>query len=305
MLYGRIRFLKHPFFWFRYNYLNGAELGASVLLAFGPAILVVVGLLSDLISIGSVVRDNVSIALSIMLFVYGLVNMILVFASSSMAHTLKNEKGYYRVIHKNIVEFMRDYRAQRDCRKTANILVDETFFVDSMRSILDSFNNNYMRKRYRSSVVATIKYKMNDLLFPVRVGDDVDYRSGEPETTDRSYVYKALNDYGVKLPYLYVKNLDNPDEYEAKNMGKLSAEIKGRAGDNYKTFIALPIRGGKMPFPKGVDIFARQDLGVLGFDLKNAYEFGNFEENELDFIACLADSLGEIILDLINFSLAD
>jgi len=302
MLYGRIKFTKHPLFWFRYNYLNGAELGISVLLALGPAILVAIGLLSDLISIGSLIQDNIAIALSVMMFVYGIVNMVLVFAASAMSHTLKNEKGYYRVIHKNVIEFMRDYRAQRDYRRAAGLLVDESFFVDSLRSILDLFNNNYMKKRYSSGVVATIKYKMNDLLYPVRVGDDVDYRAEDPETTEQSYVYRALNDFGVKLPYLYVKDVDNPDEHEAKNMGKLSSDIKGRAGDNYKTFIALPIRGGKMPFPKGANISARQDLGVLGFDLKNAYEFGNFEERELDFIACLADSLGEIILDRINFS---
>lgn len=302
MLYGRIKFIKHPLLWFRYNYLNGAELGISVLLAFGPTILVVVGLLSNMITIGTVVKDNVSIVLSFIIFFYGVVNMALVFAASSMSHTLKNEKGYYRVIHKNIIEFMRDYRAQRDYRKTGGLMLDKTFYLDSLKSILDSFNNNYMKKKYSSCVVGTIKYKVNESLFPIKVGDDVDYRSGEPETAEQSFVYKALNDFGVKLPYLYVKDVDNPDEYEAKAMGKLSVDIKARAGDNYKTFIALPIRGGKMPFPKGVDIFARQDLGVLGFDLKKSYEFGNFEEKELDFIACLADSLGEIILDLINFS---
>lgn len=296
MLYKRINLFGHPVLWVKHNYLNGLEYGFLTFAAFGPAVIVIIGFIADLISISDVMKDNITILLASMLFVYGLINMVLIVGGNDLSRILKNEKSYYKVMHKNIVEYLRDYRVKRD--NSDNL--DETYFIAALREILEAFNNNYMKKRYSLGVIGTIKYKKNNKLYPIRVGDNADYRASDPEGADESYVYKALNDFGSKLPYIYVKDINNPDECEAKAMGKLSEKIKGRAADNYKTFIAFPIRGGKIPFPKGAEMDARQDLGVLGFDLKKAYEFGNFEEKELDYIACLVDSLAEIILDLIK-----
>ncbi|MFW6273133.1 MAG: hypothetical protein ACOC2U_05080, partial [bacterium] len=45
---------------------------------------------------------------------------------------------------------------------------------------------------------------------------------------------------------------------------------------------------------------SQKELGLVGFDLMEEYGFGNLNDYQLDIMACLADSLAEPLLDLIE-----
>ena len=97
----------------------------------------------------------------------------------------------------------------------------------------------------------------------------------------------------------YIKDIDDPDKYEIETLGKHMCDVKKRAQGKYSTFIALPIRTGRLKHVSAA-FKASQDLGMLGFDLKKKYGFGNFEEHELEYIACFVDMMSEIVQDLIE-----
>jgi hypothetical protein len=287
-----ISFLHSPVVWVKVRYFNGLSKGELAFIVVFP-FFGVFGLIADFVTIGKITSDSISILLAYMLFGYGLINIIFVRELIKTSGRLQNERLFYKVLHKDVVEELREYRTYRKC---VNGVVSDVRIKEKIKHILTSFNNNYIKKKYSSKVVATIKYKLNDKLYPIRVGDDANSRDSNAEEECSSYVYQALNEIGRTLPYIYVKNLDKLDAYESGVMGRFTDKIKGRAGSNYKTFIALPIRGGKLP-DMGVDV--RANLGVIGFDLNEKYGFGDFGEHELDYIACLADSLSELIEDLV------
>lgn len=285
---------KHPVLWFKNKYFAGLSKSNLGVASVTPFIFGLIGLLADFTALNLIVTDNISHVLAYMLFGYGILNIIFAIELIRIGGRLQNERVFYKVMHKNVIEPLREYRTHKKNKSEIGEL--EHFMHETLKKILDSFNANYMQKKYSQKVVATLKYKLNDRLIPIRSGDEADYRDKSPEEADKSFVYKALSDIGEKLPYIYVKDLDEPDTYECQSMGKFTEQIKNRAGENYKTFIALPIRGGRLP----VEAEVRRDLGILGFDLKEKFRFGNFEEHELDYIACLADSLSEIITDLVS-----
>ena len=299
-IYHNISFFRHPYYWARNTYADGFSAGNRNFLLLVPLIFSAINFIASLATLGTVLKENISYVLLYMLFFYGIINMIIVLLITRISQKFKDEKSYYKVIHKNIVEPLREYNAIKQSKIRVGDGLKEAFIESTLRSVLKSFNDNYMKKRYSSKVVATIKYKKRGMLYPIREGDEINYRSNDAEIEEKSFVYKALNSFGQKLPYIYVKDLDNPDKYELKAMGNLTTDIKGRAADNYKTFIALPIRGGNIKFDGPGEVEAHPDLGVLGFDLVGKYKFGNFEDHELDYMACLADSIADLILDLLR-----
>lgn len=161
-----------------------------------------------------------------------------------------------------------------------------------------------MKKMHSPEVSAVIKYRHSDNLVPIRVGGDKNDRNNEPELTKESFIYEALNETGKAMRYIYVKNLDDPDKYECEALGKHLSDVKKRSQGKYSTFIALPIRTGQLQAgqqSRSVGNFkARQPLGMLGFDRKQKYGFGNFERHELEYIACFVDMMSELVQDLIK-----
>ncbi len=288
----------HPIIWLKIKYLDGLNKSDLALVSMFP-FLAIVGLLADLVSLKTITDENIAIVLAYMLFVYGLLNIWFVRALITTYSRVQNEKTFYKVLHKDIIEELRQYRAYRAYQNANDYQISLDTIKQTITKILTSFNNNYIKKKYSSAVIATVKYKLNNKLYPIRVGDDANRRDDSIEEEKNSYVYQALNEVGRILPYIYIKDLDKLDAYETGVMGRFTDKIKGRAGSNYKTFIALPIRGGKWP---EMEVDVRANLGILGFDMKEKYGFKNFEESELDYMACLADSLSELIEELISVS---
>ena len=212
---------------------------------------------------------------------------------------LGRERTNYRILHKKVVEKIREYHALKKYYDRKNGKMDAEKIQQHIRDILTSFNDNYMKRLHGQEVSASIKYYKNEKLYPIRVGGDIARRSHQPEEVKKAYVYLALSEPGKKLTYIYVKDLGNLDKYESRVLGKYMADIQKRSQTYYNTFIALPIRGGKLQEVSG-DFAILPDFGILGFDLKEKYGFGNFEPQELDFIACLADLLSEPLQDLIE-----
>lgn len=75
--------------------------------------------------------------------------------------------------------------------------------------------------------------------------------------------------------------------------------IQERAADHYKTFIAMPIRGGvdKRKQNRWSD---RNAIGMIGFDLKRPFGFGDLPPHQLDYMACFVDMISEPVIDLIR-----
>jgi hypothetical protein len=287
--------------WWVDKYNLGLTNKSTYIVAFIPSIPVVFGLIADVrtIFISSVDRDekHIIIILCFFLFIYGIINLVLIFLIQRTGIRLGREKRNYRVMHKDVVEKIRDYRAWK---KAGDAKPSE--IREKVREILLSFNDNYMRKMHREEVSATIKYNniKENKLYPIRVGCDCNERNYGEENYNDSFVYRVLCEPGRKLRYLYVKDINNPDKYEYEVMGKYSNDILKRSKDKYVTFIALPIRAGRIVGDSSEDISVRSDLGILGFDLNDAYGFGNLEEHELEFISCFADMLSEPVQDLVD-----
>jgi hypothetical protein len=166
-----------------------------------------------------------------------------------------------------------------------------------LEQILESFNNNYMKRMHRFKVSACIKYRNNKKLYPIRVGHDKAERNPQAEKVDQSFVYQSLNMPGKKKRYIYVKNVQNPDKYEQDAIEPNLVKVQDRAKGKYNSFIAIPIRAGKK-VNVSEDFATTPDLGMIGFDLNEKFGFGNFEENELHYIACFADLISEIVQDI-------
>jgi hypothetical protein len=149
---------------------------------------------------------------------------------------------------------------------------------------------------------AVIKYHNADTrtLIPIRAGHDARDRSEQPEDLDESYIYQALTAPGIKLRYIYVKDITNADNYERTALGRYLSDVQKRAAGNYRTFIAMPIRSGSPKDVASDEITVQNALGMLGLDLKTQYGFGNFEEHEREFLACFVDMMSELVQDLID-----
>lgn len=200
------------------------------------------------------------------------------------------------MIHKVIIENVREYfseKRMRQCELTRSEI--KQYII----KILELFNDNYMKKMHRPDVSAVLKYRNGDKLFPLRVGGDKADRNRQAEKVSESYVYQSLNMPGKMKPYIYVKDIERPDRYEKNILRPNIERVQERATGKYNTFIAIPIRAGKL-VNFSTEFDTQTDLGMIGFDLQEKFGFGNFEEQELHLIACFADLISEIVQDLIN-----
>lgn len=209
---------------------------------------------------------------------------------------LSKTKQYYKVLHKEVIEPIREFYTKK---REGNL--NCVFIEDTIKNILKSFNDNYMKKAHREAVSVTIKFKINNELYPIRVGYDADDRNSHPENEQESFVYMSLCRTGKKKQVIYVKDIENTDSIENKMLGDNVEDIQARAKGKYSTFIALPIRTGKSitnDTNKKWEI--KQDIGMLGFDMKEKYGFGNLYEHEIDIYGCVADLLADPLYDLIE-----
>lgn len=156
---------------------------------------------------------------------------------------------------------------------------------------------------HRNVVSACVKYEMNDKLYPIRVGNDKENRNKEPETSEDNLIYRCLKSSGQNKKYLYIKNIEKLDKSETnllksgENPEQTIGKFRDRAKNKYTAFIDLPIRAG---IATGSSFTIERDLGFIGFDLMEKYGFGNVEEPELHYLACFADIMSELILNLKN-----
>jgi hypothetical protein len=299
-----ISFFKNPWIWLEDKYKTGLNRKATYIIASLPALLLLaIGFLSDLFNLSG--KNKLSIGsnpevfvLTISTFVFALLCLIFVCVIQRMGVRLGTERQSASIIHKNVVEEIREYKAFKATKAKKKEQLKCGDIEKQIRNILISFNDNYMKQFHRRKVSAVIKYLKNEKLYPIRIGGDIVKRKTDPEDIDNSFVYKALNEPGKKLSYIYVKNLDNPDKYECAVLGRYKNEICGRAKGKYNTFVALPIRAGRLE-GNSSEFTTRPDLGFLGFDLMEKYGFGNLYKYEIDFMACLVDLLSEPVQDLI------
>lgn len=296
---------KHPVIWMRDKYetgLNAKGLYVIALLPLLPGLLGLIALCADLMTIfgidkATIASEKITTMLAVFLFVYGLLNLVFLYVITRASVRLGRERDNYRILHKKIIEEIRDYRThkRREEGQKKRLSLDE--IKRYISEILSKFNDNYMAKMHTAKVSAVIKCRHSNTLDPIRVGGDRAERNNEPELLEESFIYKALNETGKTMRYIYVKNLDNPDKYECEALGKHLSDVKKRSQNKYSTFIALPIRTGQEKHVSS-GFTDRQDLGMLGFDLKRKYGFGNFEEHELEYIACFVDMMSELVQDL-------
>ena len=315
-----IKFSRHPWVWIQDKRETGINAKGLYVVALMPAILMLIGFVANVMAIFqlreySVASETVVITLSCFLFVFGLINLAFLHLMSKAKIRLEREYRHYHILHKDIIEKIRDYRThkrweekhgktllpddiKRDIQESKGKTLSPDDIKRDIQEILSKFNDNYMKKMHSPEVSAVIKYRHSDNLVPIRVGGDKNDRNNEPELLKESFIYQALNEYGKPMRYIYVKNLDDPDKYEYRALGKYIEDVKSRAGEKYSTFIALQIRmGQRQPEWK---FKASRDLGMLGFDRKKKYGFGNFERHELEYIACFVDMMSELVQDLIE-----
>ncbi len=299
-----IRLFGHPWIWIQDKYETGINAKGLYVVALLPTLFMLIGFIANILTIFHIQKQNVAseivvIILGTFLFVFGLINLVFLYLIAKAKVRLGRERDNYKILHKNIIEEIRDYRTHKRWKE----MQAESFFPDDIKryiqEILSKFNDNYMKRMHSPQVSTVIKYQDYDNLVPIRVGGDQAERNNEPESLKKSFIYQALNEPGKTMRYIYVKYLDKPDKYEYKALGKYLTDVQTRAKGKYSTFIALPIRTGQAKHVSGA-FKTRQNLGMLGFDLRRKYGFGNFETHELEYIACFVDMISELVQDLIG-----
>ncbi len=299
--HSKIRFLKNPVIWFKDKWKTGFNHWELYFIASLPSIFLIIGLIANLVSLHAIKPDQLTLVLLWFLFIYGIINLIFLIIIQRTSVRLERERKTFNIIHKKVIEIFREYFTERtQFFKDGNPFTQDDI-ERNITKILEEFNNNFMSVYHRGEIAVTLKYKKGDFLYPIRVGKDAINRNMDCELINESYVYLALSETGKKLSYVYIKNLDKPDIYETEVLGKRIQDVKTRAKDHYKTFIALPIRSGKLPYSKHKkDFTSRPDLGMIGFDSMEKYGFGNLDKHEIDIFGCLADLLSEPVNDLIE-----
>jgi len=298
--HSKIKLFHHPKLWFKDKYKTGLNRKDLLFVAILPPVLGGLAFIADLIAVFGIhedfTRDTIILTLIWFLFIFAALNMLFILLLQRNGMRLERERENYSTLHKNVIEEMREYCAKR---RHQTEKLDSKDIKNEITHMLEKFNDNYMKKIHSPDVSAIIKYKNDKLLYPIRVGFDKDTRCWDPEPVESSHVYKKLDEPGKKLRYIYVKDLNDPDKYEREVIGNSRKEIQNRAKGHYNTFIAMPIRAGKLANITD-EFVTRPDLGMIGFDLKEKFGFGNFEDHEINFIACFADIMSEPLQDLIE-----
>lgn len=290
----KICFYNTPLIWLKDKVNVGLNQTNMVLIAAIPGLFGLFGFIANAYTIFQFKPENLTLALLWFLFVYGLLISLLIISHQRTTLRMKRDRKTFNIIHKKIVEKIREYLTNK---RNGEMSLEK--IEDFIKEILNSFNDNYMRIVHRDSVSSSVKYLFDGQLHPIRVGDDWMNRDKEPEQSSKSPVYNSLSRTGVMRNYLYVKNIAKTDDYELQALGDEIDNLKARCKDKYTTFIALPIRASEMNI-KNSKFTAQKELGILGFDLMEEYGFGNIDDYQLDILACLADSLAEPLIDLIE-----
>lgn len=288
-----IQFMSTPIIWIIDKYKTGLNNPLTYIIAIIPGVLGVVGLIADVRTIFDISNNsfNAFLIISSFLFIYGIINIFIVVTNQRQNVRLKRHEANVHIIHKNVIEQIREYRASYKAGLKSHEI------INWISRILKDFNTSYMKSNHNGSVAAAIKYVSKSKLHPIRDCENPETRTNTPEDISNSYIYNAINEAGKKMRFIYVKNIKKPDNYECLALGKYKDEVISRAKSNYSTFIALPIRAGKLPASS--DAFqVRADLGLLGFDLVEPYGFGNLYDHEVDLLGCFADIMSEPLEDL-------
>jgi hypothetical protein len=301
IIHDDISFFTAPKVWLKDKYLTVLNQKKVYAIAFLPGIISIFGLIADLTAVFSVSSNTLLILLLCFLFVFGLFNMYFIFLIQRTAVRLQRQKDTAKIMHKVVAEGIREYLAFKNYKIESKKPIKLNEIKSHLTNLLKDFCTQYMMIFYRPEVTITLKYLKGGNLYPIRSGDNELKRSQNPEQIDKSFVYKAINKSGNKLSYVYVKNLDNIDKKEMKMLSGFEENINKRATGKYRTFIALPIRSGKLPNVSSSNFTTRPDLGILGFDLLEPYGFGNLEESEIHVLLSLADLISEPVKDLIDY----
>jgi hypothetical protein len=291
---------KHPIIWFLDKYRTGLNRPGLIALGLVPVILGAISFIANLLTIGGIrptppVDSAMRCALW-MIFILALLNLAFVALLQRNGIRLRREKENYATLHREVIEGVREYFAQK---RYADDPLPKSEIVRHIKKLLDAFNTHYMRKMHRPKVSATLKYldSGSNKLVPIRVGGDCAQRNQSPESVTDSHVYQSLCMPGKTKCYIYVMNIQKPTTIDIAALAPNLQEVQTRAQDKYTTFLALPIRTGKNN-AVSKDFTSRTDLGMIGFDLKEPYGFGNVSEQEIHYIACFADLISELVVDL-------
>jgi len=196
------------------------------------------------------------------------------------------------VMH-GIAEIIRDYRASK-----LQTVLNKNDIIRDILHIIEVFGEKFLIPNHGSAPNITVKYLFNSKMYSIRKGPDIHRREAGIEDREKCHVFNVLQG-PQKLKFLYVKNVQKPDDLEREAMGQLWTEIAARAKNHYSTFIAFPINTGNMS-PALTGIPTREALGMLGIDYKKHYFIGNINDFEIQMMACIIDSLSEIVYDLIE-----
>lgn len=297
----KITILKTPKIWFLDKYNAGTNRMGLYLVAIIPSVIIMIGLLADLNILYELSTSQIFMLTLWLMFFYGVLNVIMMWALQKNEVRLARSRRTYIILNEKIITVIKDYRAQkRDLAKRGKQL-SEDFIVSIIEKILAGVNDTYLKDMHRKNVAVTLKYCKGGKLIPIRVGGNSEERKSiSAESDDKGYVFKCINHFGKSLRFIYVKNLDNLDKYELEAIGVYKKQIKERAGDYYKSFISLPLRGGRIKVSASNGMTSVPNLGIVGFDLKEKYGFGNFSEHEYHYLASFASLLSEPVQDLIE-----
>jgi hypothetical protein len=101
------------------------------------------------------------------LFIYSLINIYLTLTVQKTSIRLERERDSHNILHKKVIEALRDYQAE----KTKNNDIPVKRIEEFIQSLLSEFNDGYLCNIFRSKVTATIKYFYRDQLHSLRAGD--------------------------------------------------------------------------------------------------------------------------------------
>ncbi len=300
----KITFLKHPIVCIVDLFQTGASNPLLYSVALFPALLTTLGLIADTYAIFGFSFGEFNRLiwfLTVSVIVYGLINIILIVLLQKASIRLRREQSWYAILHKEIIEKIRDYRAQKENDLvTGQSLINSAEIKKNIEMILSAFNDRFMCIVHRNKVIATIKFVFNDQLYSIRTGEYVLGRSINPEDKKNCPIFDAFSQATKrKRQYIYVKNVDKFELKEAEVFGVKCDYIKKRAAGNYKTFVTMPIRGGVDNRIANNLWFERNTIGTVCFDINQPYGFGDLPEHHLEYMACFVDLISELVFDLI------
>lgn len=318
-IHKEISFWNHPIISLKDIIKTGGAKPQLYILSLFPIVITLFSLFADFISVFGINVDNlklrnineVTIILIILLFVYGIINILLATALQKTTIRLGREQEWHDFFHKQVIEPLRDYRAQKENDLIAGLhTINSNQIRYQIHTILDNLTRNIICRVHRKGMNACIKFVFKDKLCSIRAGDSEHFRNVEVEPKESSVIFDIFSQCGKNTrQYIYIKNLDKLEKDEEFFFGEKIKDrynvLKERAGDHYKTFVAMPIRGGADQRKSNTNAddnkWAIRDLiGIIGFDSKESYAFGDLPEHELDFLACFADTMSELVYDLIQ-----